>query len=103
MVRRHNGDKGVDMNQRAGLILRLTVAAVLAGGTACAQGTGNDRCVSSINNDARKVLDARMKANKKCVRDNKGGSATACINGSDAKTESKKAKVVSRFGSSCTP
>lgn len=91
------------MSQRARSVLCLTVAMILVGRAALAQGTGNDRCVSLINNDARKVLDARAKADKKCVHGNKGASATACIDGTDAKTETKKAKLVSRFGSSCAP
>jgi hypothetical protein len=66
-----------------------------------AQGTGNDRCVQLVNNDARKVLDARAKADRRCVRNSAGGSAAACIDGPDAKTEARKAKLTSTFASRC--
>jgi hypothetical protein len=78
----------------------VATALSLAGG-AHAQGTGNDRCVERINNDARKVVDARAKADRRCVRLNAGASAAACVDGNDAKTETKKAHLAGTFSSHC--
>jgi hypothetical protein len=80
----------------------VVAAALFFHGRAHAQGTGNDRCVQRINNDARKVLDARAKANRRCLRLYAGTSAEACIAAPDAKTDAKKAKLASTFTSRCS-
>jgi hypothetical protein len=67
-----------------------------------AQGTGNDRCVTLINNDARKVLDARAKADRKCAQRNPGSNVTTCIDGIDAKTEKRKAKLTEHYSDRCS-
>ena len=89
------------MSQRTPFVLVLSSAIVLFSHSGFAQGTGNDRCVTLINNDARKVLDARAKADRRCIRNNQGGAAAACIDGTDAKTETKKTKLAAHFSSRC--
>ena len=79
----------------------VVATAPLFVGRAHGQGTGNDRCVQLLNNDARKVVDARSKADRRCVRLHAGTSAAACVDGSDAKTRTKKSHLTSTFTSHC--
>src|SRR5215470_4727097 len=94
------GAKGGEMRPSAQLALLVAVFGLALAAPAHG-GTGNDACVSRINNDARKVVDARAKGDRKCVQTHPGGNATACVDGSDATTEARKATLSSHFQSTC--
>lgn len=78
-----------------GLVVTLPVTAAVAG-------SGNDRCVNTINNDARQVVQAALKHDRVCVQRATTSNVTACVDGSDPKTDLKKGKLASDYTTVCS-